>query len=314
MVRLDALGDSLLSTPALAAFQEAVPQAQMRIFASGVAAPIFEPFGEVVVVDSQQSSAQLGQAIRSGQPEAVVVLTEKRRAFTAAFLSRTPIRIGFDPGLTQPLKAAWLTVALTHRLTYPNDLAQDPGLHEVERYHRLMAQLKKTLPPPGPLLMPAQTQPPSHAYALQMTPKWSLDGWPDSLQLELLKALPEPRLALYGPAEKEWAEALLTDFEVERGYYPHLLDYAGALAGCRYLVTIDTGAAHVAAAVKTPVVDVFRHQHHHHCVRRWRPWSIPHRVVLKDEYSGTCKELADRVREALQDLEREVEQAQDDEV
>ena len=213
------------------------------------------------------------------------------------------MRIGFDPGKSQPLKAVWLRLALTHRMAYPNNLELDPGLHEVERYHRLLAPLG-SLPEPGPLTLGRSfARDPAGPVGLQLTPKWCLDEWSPQLVLTLLDRLPEPGLVLYGPGEREWAERLLGQHPVERAYHPDLMDYAGAVAGCSVLITPDTGAAHVAAAVGTPVVDVFREAHHQHCVRRWRPWQVEHRVVLKPNFSPQALvKLVDEVSTGLDEL------------
>lgn len=306
VVRLDALGDTLLSTPALAALQAARPEVELRLFASAVGAPILESLGEVVVVPADWSAGRLAAAIREGQPQAVAVLTEKRRGLAAAYRSKAPMRLGFDPGRSQPLKAVWLRLALTHRCAYPNNLELDPGLHEVERYHRLLAPLGP-LPEPGPLRLGRSfPRPPAGPIGLQLTPKWCLDDWSPQLVLTLLDRLPDPALVLYGPGEREWAEKLLGEHPVERAFHPDLMDYAAAVAGCSLLLTPDTGAAHVAAAVGTPVVDVFREAHHQHCVRRWRPWQVDHRVVLKPAFSPQALvKLVDEVSTALAELSAE---------
>lgn len=290
VIRGDALGDSLLSLPAVEALARAWPDTRLLVQASPLGAPVFEHCAEVV------------PDLRLARPDVVLVFTEKRKGFMAALKTGARTRVGFDPGLTQPLKAAWLRVALTHRVPWPNDLAQDPGLHEVERYFLLLEALG--IPTPAekpPIRLPLreghrrkaeEATKGERPVALQLMPRWSQSGWPDeALVREVWRLLPEPKIALCAP----------TDAGLAAGYEhvfssPDLKEYAAVLERCRALVTPDGGAVHVAASVGTPVVALFPERHAAHCVRRWRPWAVEHRVVLRGEYLPESeKDLAERL-------------------
>lgn len=252
--------------------------------------------GQVRTVAPGEGPRALARALREERPDCVLVLTEKKAGYLSAYLSGAPRRAGFDPGLSQPLKAMWLRLALTDRVRYPNDPEQDPGLHEVERYHRLVESVGVPPAEPGPLHLPLTPELKRggldwlagrglhQPVGLQLTPKWERDGWPTEFVRAVFRTLPEPRLVFYGPSERAWAEQLMGDCRAEGCCLPDLLEYGAVLKGCRLLVTPDTGAAHLSAAVGVPVVDVFRARHHQHCVRRWRPWQVPHRVVIKPAY------------------------------
>ena len=88
-----------------------------------------------------------------------------------------------------------------------------------------------------------------------------------------------------------------------------MTDYAGEVASCSYLISIDTGAVHVAAAMGVPVVDVFPQEGAHHTVPRWRPWMTPHRVVLKPTYEDeeSLGALVQKIAAAESDLTRIVQ-------
>jgi ADP-heptose:LPS heptosyltransferase len=74
------------------------------------------------------------------------------------------------------------------------------------------------------------------------------------------------------------------------------------VAACRYLLSIDTGAVHIAAAVGTPVVDVFPEAGAQHTVPRWRPWMVPHQVVLKPAATTGTDELLRRIDHGVQSM------------
>jgi ADP-heptose:LPS heptosyltransferase len=132
---------------------------------------------------------------------------------------------------------------------------------------------------------------------LQLTPKWLQDGWSERWLRDLSERLPGSVLGLYGPAEAEWAQRCFQGLPIVLAPATDLQGYAALLSQCRQLVTIDTGAAHMASALGVPVVDVFPERNHQHCVRRWRPWRVPSEVVLKPSHQANrepalCAEIA----------------------
>ena len=71
-------------------------------------------------------------------------------------------------------------------------------------------------------------------------------------------------------------------------------ELAQALAGARCVVTVNSGPAHLAAAVGTPVVSLFSPVVP---MERWGPWGVPCRV-LGDQHAGcarlSCTRMPDR--------------------
>ncbi len=315
VIRLDALGDSLLSLPAVEALARAWAATRLVVVASPLGAPVFASCAEVWQVTPGADAAELGQRLRQAGCQAVLAFTEKRAGLAAAARSGAPVRVGFDPGLSQPLKALWLRRALTHRVPWPNDPSRDPGMHEVERYLMLLQALGVEVPAsPPPLRFHPDEQDLDHArrfladfpappIALQLMPRWTKGGWPEALTDHLLALLPEPKVVLFAPCDQPWAEPWATRRRVRWACVPEIGRYAAILAGCRVLVTPDGGAAHMAAAVGTPVVDLFGERHAAHIVRRWHPWSVEYRVVLRGDYiPGAEKELAERLATSAEEL------------
>jgi ADP-heptose:LPS heptosyltransferase len=84
-----------------------------------------------------------------------------------------------------------------------------------------------------------------------------------------------------GPAEREATAAVAGRCRpevVDLGGRTGLVELAGILAGAAVLVSGNTGPAHLAAAVGTPVAEVFAPVVAPH---RWRPWGVPS-VLLGD--------------------------------
>ena len=289
LVRLDALGDTLLTTPAVAMLRQYAPDCELLALTHPAGTAVLRPLCAVKEVTPRASWRELGAHLRSFQPDAVICCSEKRRAALASWASAAPLRVGFNPGWAQPLKAlasSWFF----QRMTPAN-----ADLHETERYARLV---ELVLDRSGLEVPPIQLQPlPEHYRAahcwagplgVQLTPKWCRFGYTVQHLRQWLEQLPQPWLGLTGPAEEEWARRHFPDTQLYCS--GDLFEYAAVLEGLRVLVTIDTGAAHVAAARGVATVDVFPEQNHQHCVPRWRPWRCRHEIVLQPAFSSTSVE------------------------
>ena len=314
MVRLDALGDTLLSTPAIEHLQERVGAENLLIL---VSPGMGEVFGEViphVEVAPSLTEPEIAALVDDFGADIVFVFSEKKRALRAAHLSKASQKIGFDPGWSQPIRSLEVKRFLTMRFPIINSLDSNSRYHEVERYCRLVGKglSHKFINGAGLRLFPwgpagTRGQQPT-VIGFQWTKKWLQGGWSEEILLKILQTLPEDTTIFVAPAEKDWAESLLPESRRERlSCCPTLLGYAQEIAKCRYLLTIDTGAVHIASAVGTPVVDVFPEEKAQHTVPRWRPWMIPHQVVLKPSNSQEEAELLRRIAVAVERLEKVLE-------
>jgi ADP-heptose:LPS heptosyltransferase len=312
IVRLDALGDTLLSTPAIDYLQREVGPSNVLVLVSPGMGRIFGdaiPFQEV---PPGEAEAQIAARLDEFAPDIVFVFSEKKRALRAAHLSKAPQKIGFDPGWSQPIRSLEVKRFLTMRFPIVNSLDSASRYHEVERYCRLVGKglSHKFINGAGLRLFSLGERPaspsPDAPLGFQWTRKWLHGNWAETLLPALLNSTPLDTTIFVAPEERDWAMGLIPQ---ERhgcvASHTDLVDYARAVAGCRYLVSIDTGAVHIAAAVGTPVVDVFPESGAQHTVPRWRPWMVPHQVVLKPALIAGQAELLHRLdqgREAMESV------------
>jgi ADP-heptose:LPS heptosyltransferase len=73
---------------------------------------------------------------------------------------------------------------------------------------------------------------------------------------------------------------------VDLGGATDLPALAGVIAGARAIVVGNTGPAHLAAAVGTPVVSLFAPTVP---PVRWRPWKVPHELLFVDVPCAGCR-------------------------
>lgn len=314
IVRLDALGDTLLSTPAIDYLQREVGPENVLVLVSPGLGRIFGSNIPHREVEPDTTDAQIAGYIDEFGADIVFVFSEKKRALRAAHLSKAAQRIGFDPGWSQPIRSLEVKRFLTMRFPIVNSLDSTSRYHEVERYCRLVGKglSHKFINGAGLRIFSLDAPPegacPESPPGFQWARKWLRDGWPETTLVSILERMPEGTTVFLAPDEREWAMGLIpASRHPNVRCLPDLVDYAREVATCRYLVSIDTGAVHVAAAVGTPVVDVFPESGAQHTVPRWRPWMVPHQIVLKPSASQGVEEFLSRIEAGRQAMESVLE-------
>lgn len=288
VVRLDGLGDTVLTTPMLAALRTHHPDAHVTVVASpaGHACLVDHPgVNELVVFSASQTTLSeklaLGRRLRAKGFHVAITATEKAWGYLWLCMSGAKQRIGFWNGAEKPVKSLLFRPTLTHRI------ANDATLCEPERHMRLLEPLGVHAPA-GPIWLGRPQGPGTGPVAIHLSAKWCADGWNAAWLHSLVDQLADagPLLLTAGAIEGEWARAFCAGLDRRDGRVSTLLDASYAewtqgLSGCRHLVSMDTGAVHVAAGLGLPVVDIFPRADSERCVPRWKPWKVPHRIVLR---------------------------------
>jgi len=154
-VRLDNLGDVLMTTPALAAIRESVPSARLTLLASPSGAalaphlPLVDDVIEWRAPWVKQPPAATGSALELGQAEAALIDALAARRFDAAIVFTTCTQSALPAALT--CRLARIPLRLAHCRENPYDLLTDwvPDLdtigdamrHEVARQLALVATI-----------------------------------------------------------------------------------------------------------------------------------------------------------------------------
>ncbi|MFP5377413.1 MAG: glycosyltransferase family 9 protein [Acidimicrobiia bacterium] len=294
VARLDGDGDVLLAGPAVRAV--AASGAQVSFLCSPTAAPVarlLPGVDEVVAflapwvpadpppVDGAEVLGLVDRVRAAGPDEAMVLTSFHQSALPLALLLRMAgvRRIG---AISVDYPGSLLDV----RHAVPDDV------HEVERNLSLAAALGHRLLPGDDgrlgVRRPAGAPPeglPDGAYVV-VHPGASVPAraWGPERNRALVAALAAAGRAVVvtgGPSERALAARVASAA-------PGVVDLAGrtdhrglaeVLAGADAVVVGNTGPAHLAAAVGTPVVSLFAPTVP---AARWRPWGVPH-VLLGDQ-------------------------------
>ncbi len=298
------LGDAVLALPALAAMRAAFRDAELTVAAPAAVAAIFREDTDAApdqVLELPQSRAGVTAALKGGRFDVAVLLPNSFRSAWQVWRAGIPARWGFG--------TSGRGFLLTRRATSP---ARSAALHQADYYRALAAGLGM---PADPNQLPRLR--PSHAslaradalLAERHVPASTLVGLAPGAAYGQAKQWPPERMAalaarlvtdagatcvLLGAAYDRQAARAIESWL--RAQAPEAADRVvdlvgrtslGALVGVaartRVVVSNDSGAMHLAAAVGRPVVALFGPTNE----RATRPLG-DHDVLLEDVFCRPC--------------------------
>jgi ADP-heptose:LPS heptosyltransferase len=310
VIRPDNLGDVLMCGPALAALRAAAPQARIDLLASPAGSAAADLLPELDGVLVARVSWQRIEP-EPGAPDAELVTDLTARDYAAAIVltsfSQSPWPAGYVCQLAGiPIRAGMSKefggAALTHWVPAPDD-----GLHQVDRAQYLLgrlgiapapATLHAEVPAPGQVAARAALAErglaPDRRYAVLLpgascpSRRYPADRF-RAVAGELARA-GLPVLVCGPPAEAELVRAVAG---TEPGVHPlagrlDVPGLAGLLAGAAVAVTNNSGGAHLADAVGTPVVVLFAGTE---LVEQFRPRSVPSTVLGVPTACTPCRQF-----------------------
>jgi len=198
------------------------------------------------------------------------------------------------------LRMAGVSTIAAISIDYPGSLldvrAADPGdVHEVERALHLVSTLGYALPASddGALAITRTAEPPaglpSDYVVVHPGASAPARAWAPDRSRALVRALAEQGrdvVVTGAPSERELTRYVGDGLAHDLGGRTDLAELAATLAGAQVAVVGNTGPAHLAAAVRTPVVSLFAPTVP---PARWRPWSVPHELLYRDVPCAGCR-------------------------
>lgn len=297
VVRLDSVGDVLLSGPAV---QALACQAEVDYLCSGIgqpAAALLPGVDRVLRFDAPWVLRD-GPPVERGAIDALIETVSGRGYDAAAVLTsshQSPLPIALLLRLAGVPRIAAVSidypgVLLDHRIP------GDPDVHEVERALLVAAALDATAPDPCRLAVRdlgdvavirdrIVVHPGSTAPARTLDPMvWRATVRAlaeDGFDVVVTGSAPERELADLVTGDSRARPAVFVDGD--------LAGLARLLASAAVVVSGNTGPMHLAAAVERPVVAVFAPTVP---AARWRPWGVPHRLLGDlDVACAGCRQL-----------------------
>lgn len=272
-IRNDRFGEFLLNIPAFRALKEAYPGARLTLAVS----PAVKELAECLKCSDQVVAwgSDFKKSLRKQGFDLCVVLNPAKEAHWAVFLAKIPKRVGYN--------RKWGCL-LTHRL---KDTKYLGNRHEVDCNLELVGLIgAKTNDVTISLgKLPAYNKP-GHPGAIAVHPftSDSLKQWPIERFKQLAKSLSGRsgvKILIIGKEEGRCREEFenLGENIINLVNQTSLVELAQVLKQCKLLVTGDSGPMHLAAAVGTPVVALFRNDLPGKTAQRWGPRGKGHLVI-----------------------------------
>ncbi len=318
--RTDRIGDLVLSTPAIATVRASFPDAHLAIVTSEYNSVVMErndDVDELLVLPRAVGPRAFGSQLRGY--DVAIALAPRAVDLKLVGATRAPVRVGYT------YERRWVA-RLTARL-YVNQVMiseADPELCERDP-HRIVrhevVQLLDLVALAGAdqrvwdlrldvidADRAVARELPENPIVLHLGRRWFSHG----STLDGTLAVVE-RLARLAPVVITCArdcEHVAGAFE-SSGHVARLLrglpfhEWAAVLERGRVVVTVDTGATHVASAVHRPTVVAFEHRYFGLNSQEWSPYGVPHVLVRKPARENPTalgrfgEEIADGVRRLI---------------
>jgi ADP-heptose:LPS heptosyltransferase len=294
--RTDRIGDLVLSTPAIATVRASFPGAHVAIVTSEYNRVVIERndyVDELLVLPNGVAPGRFGAAL--GRYDIAIALAPRGADLQIVGATRAALRVGYT------YERRWLARATAP--LYVNRIMiseADPALcdrepdrvvrHEVLQLLDLVAlaganrrvlDLRLDVTDADRAIA---RDLPSDPVVLHLGQRWFSDGSTLAGTVAIVEALSALAPVVITCARD--CEPMAPAFEANgsvarlvRGLPFH--EWAAVLERARVVVTVDTGATHVASAVGRPTVVAFEHRYFRLNSQEWSPYRVPHVLVRK---------------------------------
>jgi ADP-heptose:LPS heptosyltransferase len=295
--RLDRVGDLILSTPAIATVRRAFPDAHITIVCSAYNAVVVNESPDVDAVECLPHDVKpwlFGRFFLG--VDLAIALAPNAADMRLVAATRAKRRIGYTYErryLMRLVSRLWLTDCLVSNAD-PASCERAPErivMHEVDQVLALARRAGATeMVPDLRVVIDAKDRAavsdfPSDPIIVHLGKRWTEHGSTTESLLQLLRELRplgRPLVATYGADAVDLAASVRAAGVADRVAGGLTFgQWAAAFERAACIVTIDTGATHVASAVKRPTVVLFEHTYFSLNSQEWSPYRVPNAVVRK---------------------------------
>jgi ADP-heptose:LPS heptosyltransferase len=295
-VRLDNDGDVLLAGPAIRAAKHDAERLTLLCGPRGLQAAMLLPGVDDIVVHRAEWIDPEPAPFENGPTKRLLVELARRAVDEAVILTsfhQSPLPLALL------LRLAGVPRIGATSEDHPGSLLDvrhriDDDVHEVERSLSLMRAMYHTLPADddGALrVLHGPAELPFDEPYVVVHPGASVPAraWAPERNAELVAALADAgwNVAVTGaPSERELTAHVAGAHGRDLGGATDLAQLAAVLEGAAAVVVGNTGPAHLAAAVGTPVVSLYAPTVP---AVRWRPWRVPHAILNEPVPCAGCR-------------------------
>jgi ADP-heptose:LPS heptosyltransferase len=320
LARTDRVGDLILSTPAIASVRRSFPGAHMILACSRYNSVVVDrspDVDELAIVHTEVKPAAFGARFRDVDLAIALAPRDVDHRIVAA--TRAPVRVGYTYARRYAARLMLRTM-LTHVVVSQADPAtaerhpERVVAHEVEQVLAVAAAggartlVRELVLPVTDTDRAAVAGLPARPVVVQLGHRWTEHGSTTASCLQLfrdLRALGRPLIATYAEDGRELGEAVARAGVADAvlgGLAFHVWAAVFERAAC--VVTIDTGATHVASAVHAPTVVLFEHKWFRLASQEWSPYRVPNAILRKppDESADSLRASRAEIAAAVASL------------
>jgi ADP-heptose:LPS heptosyltransferase len=289
VIRNDRFGEFLLNIPAIRALKEAYPQAGIVL---AVNSAVYELATAIEYVDQVVVWDQVRKKLKSHRFDLAVAMNPTQEAHWSIFWAGIPIRVGYDRKwgflLTRKIKDT-KHQGKQHEVDYNLGLVGLAGAktQDLSLSIKVNDNLFKYFINQKIVII--------HPFTSDPVKQWPIKRFSELAQRIRLEL--DLKVIMVGVSKESLDVNENIINMVNKTSLPEL---AALLKRAALVVSGDSGPMHLAAAVGTPVVALFRNDLPGKTARRWGPWGLGHRVMEKPSLDSiTVDEVFNYVKEAI---------------
>ena len=302
IVRLDRIGDVVLSTPVIKAVRDAYPDSYIAMMVRPYARQIVEgnPYlNEVILYDKDgkhkgvSGNIRFIQELKSKKFDIAIVLHPTSRTHMVLRLALIPERVGYDK------KAGFLLTkkiphtkqfGMKHEIDYTLDILKYIGVETRDRQlympindaseRKVSDILKENGVKDSDILIAIN---PGASCASK---RWGVESFADVAN-GLVEKYGAKVAIISGNVDKQFGDALaalIAKGVINLSGKTSIGDVASILKRCKLFISNDSGPVHISCAVGTPVIAIFGRSDRGLSPRRWGP--IGKRDVVMHKSAG----------------------------
>lgn len=303
------IGDVVLTTGATALLKRAYPEARITMLVRPFAKQLVENnpvIDDVLFFDYKSKEKSLAatvamiKEIRRRNFDASISFDRKMRPALLTLLAGIPVRVG--PSKVFDNKSSWVTCLFTDVIKIAYDLDNTLQAETYQNIIRSFTRKSDTAKPVLARIMPGNERKAAELLALLPASKYRialcikgtfpLKTWPLERFVDVVNRLAanyDCSFCVVGtPSDHEYAQELTQATQqpiVNLCGKTNLIDLAALIKNVDLFLTVDTGAAHIAATVDVPIVIVYG------CTspKRWHPLSDKAVTLYSEEPCRPCK-------------------------
>ncbi len=296
--RTDRIGDLILSTPAIATVRNSFPDARITMVCSPYNRVVMDrnsDVDEIVELSNDTRPASFGERFR-GDVDLAIALAPRSADLAVAGATRAKVRVGYTyvRRYVARLTARFYVNRLMISEADPDLSERDPHRHvrhEVNQLIDLVALAGATDRVERLRLDVSDEDRAAIAYlprdpiVLHLGLRWFSEGSTLDSTIALIRDLHRfgvPVVVTYAPECEHYVHAIADTrvADLLLGGLP-FYRWAAVFERARIVVTVDTGATHVASAVRRPTVVAFEHRYFRLNSQEWAPYGVPSELVRK---------------------------------